>query len=88
MQISAEQLLREAFERQETVTQAPNQQILDQEELDEYRLRKRKEFEDSLRKNKYVIFTSINRIIRNHYFWPFMFVRQIRSASYPLIEKK
>jgi crooked neck len=53
MQITAEQLLREAFERQETTTQAPNQQILDQEELDEYRLRKRKEFEDSLRKNRY-----------------------------------
>eukprot|EP00029_Vermamoeba_vermiformis_P008695 TRINITY_DN4141_c0_g1_i1.p1 TRINITY_DN4141_c0_g1~~TRINITY_DN4141_c0_g1_i1.p1 ORF type:complete len:674 (+),score=177.55 TRINITY_DN4141_c0_g1_i1:181-2202(+) len=55
MQITAEQLLREAFERQEVSTQAPNQQILDQEELDEYRLRKRKEFEDSLRKNRHSI---------------------------------
>jgi len=53
MQITAEQLLREAFERQEVTIQAPNQQILDEEELSEYRLRKRKEFEDSLRKNRY-----------------------------------
>ncbi|KAG9292001.1 hypothetical protein G9A89_017900 [Geosiphon pyriformis] len=52
IQITAEQILREAKERQETAKQAPRQKISDLEELSEYRLRKRKEFEDSIRRNR------------------------------------
>ncbi|CAI9103357.1 OLC1v1001821C1 [Oldenlandia corymbosa var. corymbosa] len=47
IQITAEQILREARERQKGADfRAPKQQINDDTELDEYRLRKRKEFED------------------------------------------
>ncbi|CAG8559884.1 9157_t:CDS:10 [Diversispora eburnea] len=52
IQITAEQILREAKERQETAKKAPRQKISDLEELSEYRLRKRKEFEDSIRRNR------------------------------------
>lgn len=49
-QITAEQILREAKELQEQDFKPPKQKISDQTELDEYRLRKRKEFEDLVRR--------------------------------------
>lgn len=53
VQITAEQLLREAKERQlEFVPPPPKQKISDPQELQEYRLRKRKFFEDNIRKNR------------------------------------
>ncbi|KAI1325269.1 cell cycle control protein [Xylariaceae sp. FL0255] len=52
VQISAEQLLREAVDRQETGIQAPTQRFQDLEELHEYQGRKRKEFEDYVRRNR------------------------------------
>ena len=50
IQITAEQILREARERQEAELPPPKQKITDREELAEYRLRKRKEFEDLIRR--------------------------------------
>ena len=50
MQITAEQILREARELQERDFKAPKQKITDETELAEYRLRKRKEFEDLVRR--------------------------------------
>ncbi|XP_065187063.1 crooked neck-like protein 1 [Sycon ciliatum] len=56
MQVTAEQLLREAKERQlEVVPAPPKQKISDPEELAEYRLRKRKAFEDEIRKNRVLV---------------------------------
>ncbi|KAL6896209.1 TPR-like protein [Trichoderma longibrachiatum] len=52
IQISAEQLLREAVDRQEVQIQAPTQRFADLEELHEYQGRKRKEFEDYVRRNR------------------------------------
>ena len=53
VQITAEQLIREAKERElEVVAPPPKQKISDPAELAEYKLRKRKEFEDNLRKNR------------------------------------
>ncbi|ATY63444.1 cell cycle control (Cwf4) [Cordyceps militaris] len=52
VQISAEQLLREAVDRQEGGIQAPQQRFSDLEELHEYQGRKRKEFEDYVRRNR------------------------------------
>lgn len=53
VQITAEQLLREAKERElEIVPPPPKQKISDPEELAEYRLKKRKGFEDNIRKNR------------------------------------
>lgn len=52
IQISAEQLLREAVDRQETSVQAPTQRFADLEELHEFQGRKRKEFEDYVRRNR------------------------------------
>lgn len=52
VQISAEQLLREAVDRQEPALQAPTQRFADLEELHEYQGRKRKEFEDYVRRNR------------------------------------
>ena len=49
---SAEQILREAFERQEPGLQAPTQRFADLEELHEFQGRKRKEFEDYVRRNR------------------------------------
>lgn len=51
-QISAEQLLREAVDRQETGVQAPTQRFADLEELHEFQGRKRREFEDYVRRNR------------------------------------
>ncbi|KAH6926402.1 hypothetical protein HPB50_018109 [Hyalomma asiaticum] len=56
IQITAEQLLREAKERDlEILPPPPKQKISDPEELAEYQLRKRKSFEDDIRKNRTVI---------------------------------
>lgn len=52
IQISAEQLLREAVDRQEEKIAAPTQRFADLEELHEYQGRKRKEFEDYVRRNR------------------------------------
>ncbi|EIM87553.1 pre-mRNA-splicing factor CLF1 [Stereum hirsutum FP-91666 SS1] len=52
IQITAEQLLREAQERQETQFRAPKQRVEDFEELHEYRGRKRKEFEERIRRTR------------------------------------
>lgn len=49
IQITAEQLLREAKERDlEIIPPPPKQKISDPEELADYQLRKRKGFEDSI----------------------------------------
>lgn len=56
MQITAEQLLREAKERDlEICPPPPKQKISDPAELADYQHRKRKTFEDNLRKNRMVI---------------------------------
>lgn len=56
IQITAEQLLREAKERDlEIVAPPPKQKISDPDELADYQLRKRKAFEDNIRKNRLVI---------------------------------
>jgi len=56
MQITAEQILREARERQEDdAFQAPAQKVMDPEELAVYRLQQRKHFEDRLRMNRMAI---------------------------------
>ena len=52
IQVSAEQLLREAVDRQEPGLQAPTQRFADLEELHEFQGRKRKEFEDYVRRNR------------------------------------
>ncbi len=52
VQISAEQLLREAVDRQEPGLQAPTQRFADLEELHEFQGRKRKEFEDYVVRNR------------------------------------
>uniref|UniRef100_F7AR32 Crooked neck-like protein 1 n=1 Tax=Monodelphis domestica TaxID=13616 RepID=F7AR32_MONDO len=56
VQITAEQLLREAKERElELLPPPPHQKITDEEELNDYKLRKRKTFEDNIRKNRNVM---------------------------------
>lgn len=55
IQITAEQILREARERQEAEPTPPKQKITDEEELAEYRLRRRKEFEDLIRRVRWNI---------------------------------
>lgn len=55
IQITAEQLLREAKERDlEILPPPPKQKISDPEELRDYQHRKRKAFEDNIRKNRQV----------------------------------
>eukprot|EP00854_Cymbomonas_tetramitiformis_P012629 gene12629-14928_t len=49
-QITAEQIVREAKERQEDDYKPPTVKITDAEELGQYRLKKRKEFEDNIRR--------------------------------------
>lgn len=49
VQITAEQLLREAHERQEPKLEAPKQRLQDYEELSEFQSRKRREFEERIR---------------------------------------
>lgn len=56
VQITAEQLLREAKERElELVPPPPKQKISDPDELNAYKMRKRKMFEDNIRKNRTVM---------------------------------
>ncbi|EEB12300.1 protein crooked neck, putative [Pediculus humanus corporis] len=56
IQITAEQLLREAKERDlEILPPPPKQKISDREELADYQHRKRRGFEDNIRKNRSVI---------------------------------
>ncbi|WCJ36635.1 Pre-mRNA-splicing factor CLF1 [Euphorbia peplus] len=55
VQITAEQILREARERQEAEIRPPKQKITDSTELADYRLRKRKEFEDLIRRVRWNI---------------------------------
>ena len=55
MQITAEQLMREAQERQEPEYKPPKQKIVNVEELEHYRVTKRKQFEDSIRRNQNVV---------------------------------
>ena len=52
IQITAEQLLREAQERQVAAFRAPKQRVEDFEELHEYRGRKREEFEKRIRQTR------------------------------------
>ena len=53
VQITAEQLLREAKERElELAPPPPKQNITSKEELEEQKMRRRKVFEDCIRKNK------------------------------------
>lgn len=52
IQITAEQLLREAVDRQDDKLKAPTQRFADLEELHDYQGRKRKEFEDYVRRNR------------------------------------
>ncbi|CDJ39412.1 crooked neck-like protein 1, putative [Eimeria tenella] len=61
VQITAEQLLREAVDRQleDAAAAKPQQRIVDEEELEVYRLNKRKEFEDSIRRQRHHIGTWI-----------------------------
>lgn len=53
VQITAEQLLREAQEFKEDLVAPPKQQITDPAELREYQGRKRQEFEDGIRRNRH-----------------------------------
>ncbi|CAE7490064.1 Crnkl1, partial [Symbiodinium microadriaticum] len=56
IQITAEQLLREAKERDlETVSRAPKQYIADNEELQLYRQGKRKDYENQIRRQRHLI---------------------------------
>ncbi|PVU94335.1 hypothetical protein BB561_002632 [Smittium simulii] len=52
VQITAEQLLREVQERKEPIYKPPEQKMVDGEEIAAYQMRKRKEYEDSIRKNR------------------------------------
>eukprot|EP00038_Savillea_parva_P008450 m.177048 g.177048 ORF g.177048 m.177048 type:complete len:774 (+) comp14276_c0_seq1:253-2574(+) len=53
VQITAEQLLREAQERQlEAVAPTPRQNLTDPEEIAEFRMKQRQHFEDAIRKNR------------------------------------
>lgn len=52
-QITSEQIVREAKQLQEKDFQAPTQHITNEAELGEYRLRKRKEWEDVLRMKRW-----------------------------------
>ncbi|KAM0787460.1 NineTeen Complex (NTC) component [Microbotryomycetes sp. NB124-2] len=52
IQITAEQLLREAADFQETAAPKPKQHVEDYEELHEYRGRKRQEFEEVIRRTR------------------------------------
>ena len=60
MQITAEQLLREAKERElELIAPPPKTKNTDPEELAEFQRKKRKEFEDGIRKNRYFLFLCV-----------------------------
>ena len=55
IQITAEQIIKEAQAHRTDDIKIPLQRINDQEELDEYKLQKRREFEDNIRKQRYNI---------------------------------
>lgn len=55
IQITAEQILLEAQERQIEEKTAPRQRVTDQEELEDFQMRKRKEFEDQIRRQRQFI---------------------------------
>jgi crooked neck len=52
--------MREAHEFREIAVAAPRQKITDREELNEYRMQKRKGFEDMVRRNRIHIGTWLN----------------------------
>ena len=52
IQITAEQLVQEAADRAEKANVVPRRVIADEDELQEYRMDKRKQFEDALRRNR------------------------------------
>lgn len=52
VQITAEQILREAMERVAAEPKAPKTKITDPEELEDYRLERRKGFEDNIRRQR------------------------------------
>ncbi|OQR96498.1 pre-mRNA-splicing factor, Crooked neck [Thraustotheca clavata] len=52
IQITAEQILREAQDRKEAAVKPSRRRITDIEELDEYRMSKRKTFEDQIRRQR------------------------------------
>ncbi|SBT75408.1 pre-mRNA-splicing factor CLF1, putative [Plasmodium ovale] len=58
VQITAEQLINEALDLEE-VERKVNYNLIDEDELNEYKLTKRKEFEDKIRKRRYLISTYI-----------------------------
>eukprot|EP00026_Physarum_polycephalum_P003608 Phypoly_transcript_03621.p1 GENE.Phypoly_transcript_03621~~Phypoly_transcript_03621.p1 ORF type:complete len:661 (+),score=148.16 Phypoly_transcript_03621:136-2118(+) len=55
VQITAEQILRGALERQDAEPKPPRQNITDTEELSEYRLSKRKAFEHAIQRQRHLI---------------------------------
>ncbi|RLN02941.1 hypothetical protein BBJ28_00000919 [Nothophytophthora sp. Chile5] len=57
IQITAEQILLEANQRKEEVAQPPRRRIADAAELNEYRMGKRKAFEDELRRQRHHVGT-------------------------------
>eukprot|EP00743_Colponemidia_sp_Colp-15_P004301 GILK01004640.1.p1 GENE.GILK01004640.1~~GILK01004640.1.p1 ORF type:complete len:679 (+),score=156.35 GILK01004640.1:58-2037(+) len=60
VQITAEQIIREAVERQGDQESKPiRQRIVDEDELNDLKLRKRKEFEDAIRRQKHQMNTWI-----------------------------
>lgn len=52
LQITAEQILHESYERKESPVKAPNYKIEDLEELHEFQRRKRTEYENYVRRNR------------------------------------
>jgi crooked neck len=54
-QITAEQLLRDAADHRDVRAPPPNRIVADTEELADYRLQKRKQFEDQVRRSRYAI---------------------------------
>lgn len=57
VQITAEQIVREAQAQEEAAYRAPAQKLADQAELDEYRLERRKYFEDLVRRERWKLTT-------------------------------
>ena len=55
IQITAEQIIKEAQAHRTDELKIPIQRINDEDELDEYKLKKRRDFEDQIRRNRYNI---------------------------------
>ena len=64
IQVTAEQLLRDAQERQESQFRAPKQRVEDFEELHEYRGRKREEFEKRIRQTRSNMCVSLHLAVK------------------------